>query len=106
MIKNAIEHSLSEVEKVVQKAKFWERAREFSLNSRQIKVLNKILDYGVDEFEGGINIKKYISITKTSTATAKRDIADLVKKGLISKVEGSAGRNTRYRLNFSKSEDK
>jgi Fic family protein len=106
MIKNAIEHSLSEVEKVVQKAKFWERAREFSLNSRQIKVLNKILDYGVDEFEGGINIKKYISITKTSTATAKRDIADLVNKKLISKVEGSAGRNTRYRLNFSKSEDK
>jgi DeoR/GlpR family transcriptional regulator of sugar metabolism len=43
-----------------------------------------------------LNTKKYISIAKTSPATAKRDIADLVSKNLISQVEGTAGRNVRY----------
>jgi len=52
-------------------------------------VLNKLLDSGVDGFEGGLNTKKYISI-------AKRDIADLVSKNLIEQVEGTAGRSVRY----------
>jgi Fic family protein len=37
-------------------------------------------------------------MTKTSPATAKRDIADLVNKALLAKVPQSAGRNTRYML--------
>jgi len=35
-------------------------------------------------------------MTKTSPVTAKRDISDLVEKGLLVKVAGSVGRNTRY----------
>ncbi|MEN4052357.1 Fic family protein [Sulfurimonas sp. NWX79] len=98
MILSAIEQSLSQIQKVVEKTAFWDRAREHSLNTRQIKVLNKLLDFGKNDFEGGLNVKKYISITKTSPATAKRDISDLVKKGFLKKVEGSAGRNTRYNI--------
>ncbi len=96
MINRAIEISLQQVQTAIQKANFWDRAREHSLNTRQIKVLNKLLDAGVDGFEGGLNTKKYISIAKTSPATAKRDIADLVTKNLIKQVEGTAGRNVRY----------
>jgi Fic family protein len=96
MINQAIEISLQQVQVTIQKANFWDRAREFSLNSRQIKVLNRLLDAGEDGFEGGLSTKKYISITKTSTATAKRDIADLVAKKLIKQVEGTAGRSVRY----------
>jgi Fic family protein len=96
MINKAIEISLEQVQIAIQKANFWDRAREYSLNTRQIKVLNKLLDSGVDGFEGGLSTKKYISIAKTSTATAKRDIADLVSKNLIEQVEGTAGRNVRY----------
>ncbi|WP_294954105.1 Fic family protein [Sulfurovum sp.] len=96
MINKAIEISLQQVQIAIQKANFWDRAREYSLNTRQIKVLNKLLDAGEDGFEGGLNTKKYISIAKTSTATAKRDIADLVSKNLIEQVEGTAGRNVRY----------
>ena len=101
MILKAIEHSLSQIQKVMEKTAFWDRARKHSLNVRQIKVLNKLLDFGSDEFEGGLNAKKYISMTKTSTATAKRDISDLVEKGLLVKVDGSAGRNTRYVVHFT-----
>ncbi len=96
MINKAIEISLEQVQTAIQKSNFWDRAREHPLNTRQIKVLNKLLDVGVDGFEGGLNTKKYISIAKTSTATAKRDIADLVSKNLIVQVEGTAGRNVRY----------
>ena len=96
MINKAIEISLEQVQIAIQKSNFWDRTREYPLNSRQIKVLNKLLDVGVDGFEGGLNTKKYIFIAKTSTATAKRDIADLVSKNLIEQVEGTAGRNVRY----------
>jgi Fic family protein len=96
MINKAIEISLQQVQIAIQKANFWDRSRQHSLNTRQIKVLNILLDAGVDGFEGGLNTKKYISIAKTSPATAKRDIADLVSKNLISQVEGTAGRSVRY----------
>ncbi len=99
MINKAIKISLQQVQVTIQKANFWDRARKHPLNSRQIKVLNKLLDTGVDGFEGGLNTKKYISIAKTSTATAKRDIADLVSKNLIKQVKGTAGRNVRYVVN-------
>ena len=98
MILSAIEQSLSQIQKVVEKTAFLDRAREYSLNTRQIKVLNKLLDFGRNDFEGGLNVKKYISITKISPATAKRDISDLVEKELLKKVEGSAGRSTRYNI--------
>ena len=96
MINKAIEISLQQVQTAVQKVNFWDKAREYPLNTRQINVLNKLLDAGEDGFEGGLNTKKYISIAKTSPATAKRDIADLVTKNLIKQVEGTAGRNVRY----------
>ena len=101
MIKSAIEESLKQIQKVLVKTAFWDRARKEALNTRQIKVLNKLLDITKKDFEGGVNVKKYISMTKTSPATAKRDIADLVDKGLLAKVSGSAGRNTRYELSYT-----
>jgi Fic family protein len=96
MINIAIDISLQEDEIAIQKANFWDRAREHALNARQIKVLNRLLDAGIDGFDSGLSTKKYISIAKTSPATAKRDIADLVSKNLISQVEGTAGRSVRY----------
>ncbi len=96
MINKAIEISLEQVHIAIQKANFWDRARAYALNTRQIKVLNRLLDVGEDGFEGGLNTKKYISMTKTSSSTAKRDIADLVSKNLIAQVAGTAGRNVRY----------
>jgi len=55
---------------------------------------------GRENFEGGISTKKYISLTKVSKATAVRDIQQLVELGCIKQIEGSSGRNVRYRLDI------
>ena len=36
---------------------YLEENRKHALNERQIKVLNKILDMGVENFKGGLNTK-------------------------------------------------
>ena len=97
-LKNAMQSGLKSIEYLVQKTKFWDKYREYALNERQIKVINKILDVGSENFEGGISTKKYISLTKVSKATAVRDISQLVKFGCIKQIEGSSGRNVRYEL--------
>jgi len=99
-LKNAIQSGLKSIEYLVQKTKFWDKYREYTLNKRQIKVLNKILDIGSENFEGEISTKKYISLTKVSKATAVRDIQQLVEFGCIKRIEGSSGRNIRYRLDI------
>ena len=37
-------------------------------------------------FVGGLSASNYVSITQTSTATATRDIAQLVQLGILSKI--------------------
>ena len=54
---------------------------------------------GNENFEGGFNTKKYISLTKVSKATAVRDITALVEFGCIKQIEGTQGRNVRYEIN-------
>jgi len=49
--------------------------------NEKIKVLTKMLDLASQNFEGGIHSKKYMAITKTSKATAVRDISQLVTRG-------------------------
>ena len=71
-----------------------------ALNERQIKVLNKVLDIGNENFEGSLNTRKYISLTKVSKATAVRDIAQLVEWECIRQIDGAAGRNIRYEINL------
>lgn len=68
------------------------------LNERQLKVILKMLDRGIDGFEGGMTAKKYISITQTSKATATRDLQDLTDKNILS--TSGAGRSVNYILNL------
>lgn len=57
-----------------------------------------MLDAGKDGFEGEMTAKKYISITKTTKATATRDLQDLVKNNIL--IRNLAGRSTNYNLNI------
>ncbi|WP_175486977.1 hypothetical protein [Zunongwangia mangrovi] len=59
----------------------------------------KMFDKGVDGFEGGMTAKKYISLTKTSKATATRDLQDMASKGIL-KPQGG-GRSVHYELKFT-----
>ena len=54
---------------------------------------------GIDGFKGGLSAENYISITKTSRATATRDLQDLVAKGALTRT--GELRHTRYHLNLS-----
>ena len=92
---------LKKVDIVVQKAKFWNKVDSEALNSRQIKVLNKLLEYTKGAFEGGLSTKKYMSMTKVSKPTAVRDIQKLVSLGYLQQIEGTAGRNVKYELVFA-----
>ncbi|GLB53490.1 cell division protein Fic [Neptunitalea chrysea] len=77
------------------KAKFLDVHRD-QLNERQLKVVLKMLDKRIEGFEGGMTAKKYMAITKTSKATATRDLQDLVDKEVFTSI--GAGRGVRYEL--------
>jgi Fic family protein len=77
------------------KARYWLRHQGSDLNERQRKVLNRLLDAGPAGFEGGMTTHKYMSLTKTSRATAYRELSDLVEKGCIAPT-GKGGRSSGY----------
>jgi len=89
----AIEGSQDTLGAVLGKARFWERFAQQSLNARQVKVLNRLLD----GFEGKLTTSKYAKLTKGSQDTAYRDILDLVERGALRKDPGG-GRSTSYSL--------
>lgn len=78
----------------VKKTRFFDKHKN-TFNTRQLKVVRKMLEAN-GEFEGGMNARKYQSITKTSKATATRDLQDLTEKGIFH-VKGG-GRSTKYDL--------
>jgi Fic family protein len=63
------------------------------LNERQMKAILKMLE-SPDGFKGGMSAKKYISINKTSKATATRDLQQLTEIGLL--ILKGGGRSTHY----------
>jgi Fic family protein len=81
----------------VKKTHFFDKYKK-TMNNRQTKAINKMLDAGKDGFEGGMTAKKYISIAKTTKATATRDLQELVENGAL--LQNLAGRSTNYTLNL------
>ena len=89
----AIEGSHDTLSAVLEKARFWERFAQQSLNARQVKVLNRLLE----GFEGKLTTSKYAKLTKSSQDTAYRDILELVERVALHKDPGG-GRSTSYSL--------
>lgn len=69
------------------------------LNPRQEKALLRMFPEGPNGFKRGLSAENYISITKTSRATATRDLADLVQKNALFKT--GELRSTRYWLTIT-----
>ena len=82
---------------ILKKTKFFDRFKD-QLNERQLKVIRRMLDERPRGFEGGMSAKKYIAITKTSKATATRDLQYLSETGVLKQTGG--GRSTRYDINI------
>ena len=97
-IKESIDISLENIEKVIKKTRFYDKIRYIKLNEKQNKVINRLLDAGEGNFEGGLTNKKYRALTKTDAVTASRHLKDMLNKGIIKEIEGYGGRNTRYEL--------
>lgn len=89
----AIQNAEETLEVVLAKARFWRQRSAMSLNERQVKLLNKLLD----GFEGKLTSSKWAAIAKCSQDTALRDIAELLKRGVLKKSAAS-GRSTSYEL--------
>ena len=97
----AMEKSETIIAKILAKAEFWQKHSQTTLNERQRKVVNRLLDAGKGQFQGGLTTKKYVSLTKTSRATAFREISDLVEKKVLMQNPKSKGRSVNYDLNWS-----
>jgi Fic family protein len=80
-----------------EKARLWQGLSNTALNPRQKKVINRLSESGRDGFEGGMTNNKYRRMTKTTRETAKRDLADLMEKGVLRRNPGG-GRSTSYSL--------
>jgi Fic family protein len=81
----------------LKKAQFFNRYQN-QLNPRQLKAISKMMEKGSAEFQGGMTALKYISINKTSKATATRDLQQLQTLGVL-QPQG-AGRSVSYQLNW------
>lgn len=92
-MEDAIDTAYIRVQRLLKKTLFWQKHRSTPLNERQVKIINRLWD-GI---EGKLNTSKWAKMTHTSSATALRDIQDLVQKGIL-RDSGEGGRNTNYVL--------
>ena len=84
---------------IIQKARFHDHFKG-SFNDRQQKVIARVFREGIEGFKGGVSAENYIAITRTSRATATRDLQDLVKKQAFTK--SGTGKGTRYKLKLER----
>ncbi len=96
-VHNAMKVAEHTIDRVLLKADFWRIHAAASLSERQRKVINRLLDAGPDGFEGGLTNRKYLGMTKTSRATAYREMDYLVSKGILRPRAGK-GRSAAYDL--------
>jgi len=90
---NALKATDSILKKVLFKADFWQKHSNTTINDRQKKLLNRLLD----GFDGKLTSSKWAKIAKCSKDSAVRDINDLIEKGILQK-EAAGGRSTNYEL--------
>ncbi len=93
MLDEAVGHAHRSLDAVLDKARFWQRVSGASLNARQVRVLNRLLD----GFEGKLTSGKWAALAKCSSDTALRDINELVAMGVLRRSE-AGGRSTSYTL--------
>ena len=90
-------YTLQLIQFLIEKRKFFEQYGA-ALNKRQEKVIRRLFEEGPAGFEGGLSADKYLSLTRTSRATATRDLQQLVEWGTLKRV--GERRYTRYYLNL------
>jgi len=82
---------------LIEKTKLYDHLA-VKFNPRQEKVLARMFSKGLEGFKGGLSAENYLAITKTSRATATRDLQDLVAIGALQRT--GERKHTRYTLNI------
>lgn len=93
MLEEAVNHAHHKLDAVLGKARFWQRVSGASLNERQVRVLNRLLD----GFDGKLTTSKWAALAKCSPDTALRDINELVELNVLHR-SSAGGRSTSYEL--------
>jgi Fic family protein len=88
---------IQSIDFLLKKTAFFDKNKK-QMNEYQMKVIGRMLDEGEDGFLGGMNAKKYQSITHISKATATRHLQDLVEKEIL--IAKGSGRSTNYQVNL------
>ncbi len=88
----AIDASQQVADRTRRASAFWNTHATDDLNERQRAVLQRLLG----NFQGDLNLRKYIAISDAPRATAQRDLSDLVDRSIL--VPAGAGKATRYLL--------
>lgn len=96
----AIRNSEGTIGLALSVAKFWKTHSQSALNERQLKVVNRLLEAGPGGFEGDMTNRKYVSLTKVSPETAKRDLKELEGRKILKRNE-AGGRSVSYSIEWS-----
>jgi Fic family protein len=78
---------------ILDKARFWEKHKAISINSRQRLVINYLYDHYGKSIEY-LRTSTYAKLAECSTDTALRDLQDLVAKEMLRAEDG--GKKTNY----------
>ena len=89
----AMKASEAILEKAKEKARYFEKWKNISINERQLKIVNMLLD----GFEGKLTTSKWAKLCKCSHDTALRDIENLIGKKVLARSK-EGGRSTSYDL--------
>lgn len=87
----------AQVEFLINKTKLLDQLSG-QLNTRQHKVIFRMLEEGPVGFKGGLSAGNYNKIADSSPATTTRDLADLVEKGALTRA--GERKHARYALNL------
>lgn len=85
------------VDAALTRARFWTRLADTPLNERQAKLVRRLLDATPTTPDATISTQKAARVMRVSPATAQRDLADLVAKGVLARGP-AGGRSTAYHL--------
>lgn len=99
-LQRCVQQAMAQIDRILDKSRFWQQHRDLTLSAEQIKVLNRLLDGGAKGFAHGISAAQYQAVAKVSKATATRHLADLLEKNCLTQLPGG-GRSTRYQINIA-----
>ncbi len=98
MVLKAQARTIDRVRFLIEKTRLLDRLRG-QINARQEKALIRMMAEGPDGFTGGLSAHRYRTITDTTSATATRDLAELVELGALRRT--GERRYARYTLTIA-----